>query len=108
MLGMLKKEVGLNKTTFLNLLSSIVLQGIAFFTIPIFTRVLGSEQFGLYSVFNSWAMILSIIFPLGLSNCISLGLYYFKTEYVSYKHSILMYNIIISCIFSSYDLIFPK
>lgn len=95
----LKKKVNLNSTVILNLFSVAFLQGINFISMPIFTRVLGAEQFGLYSVFNTWAMILSIIFPLGLSNCLGVGLYYFKNKYIEFKHSILIYNIILSLIF---------
>lgn len=42
-----------NKITILNILSTFLLQGIAFITTPLFTRLLGPEQFGIYSLFNS-------------------------------------------------------
>ena len=96
---LLKRQIGLNKTIVINMSSTILLQGVAFFTIPIFTRVLGTEQYGLYSVFNSWVLILSLIMPFGLSNCNNWGQYYFKNEYNNFRSSIIIYNYIVSMVF---------
>lgn len=40
---------------------SILQRGISFITVPIFTRLLSAEQYGMYSLFNSWNDILAII-----------------------------------------------
>ena len=45
----------INKITIMNICSTILLQGIAFFSAPIFTRLLGAEQYGYYSIFSSWS-----------------------------------------------------
>ena len=92
MIKLLKKEIGINKTTFLNLLSTILLQGIAFLTIPIFTRVLGSEQFGLYAVFNSWVSIFSILISLSIGSCLAPGKYYYKDEYYNFRNNIIVFS----------------
>lgn len=42
-------------------------KGIAFITVPIFTRLLTTEQYGVFSVYNSWYSILSIVATLNLS-----------------------------------------
>ena len=96
MLTLLKKEIGLNKAFFLNLLSTILLQGIAFLTIPIFSRILGSSQFGLYGIFNSWVSIISIIISLGIGSCIGSGKFFFKEEYYNFRNNIVIFNTIIS------------
>lgn len=99
MVNILNKQIGINKTTFLNLLSAAFLQGMAFLTIPIFTRVLGSEQFGLYAVFNSWTSIFSIIISLSIGSCIGSGMYYFKNDYFNFRNNIIIFNTAISIIF---------
>ena len=99
MVNILNKQIGINKTTFLNLLSAAFLQGMAFLTIPIFTRVLGSEQFGLYAVFNSWTSIFSIIISLSIGSCIGSGKYYFKNDYFNFRNNIIIFNTAISIIF---------
>lgn len=45
---------------------SILQKGIAFITVPIFTRLLSTEQYGIYSLYLSWLNILSIITSLCL------------------------------------------
>lgn len=51
-----------NKTAVFNILGPIILNGISFFTIPIFTRLLGPEQYGVVAVYTTWVGI----FPLSL------------------------------------------
>lgn len=42
-------------------------KGISFITVPIFTRLLTTDQYGVFSVYNSWYSIISIIATLNLS-----------------------------------------
>lgn len=42
-------------------ISNLVLQGISFITVPIFTRLLTTEQYGVVSVYQSWVSLISII-----------------------------------------------
>lgn len=45
---------------------SVLQKGISFITVPVFTRLLTSEQYGTYSLYMSWLQILSIITSLYL------------------------------------------
>ena len=60
-------------------LCSILQKGISFITVPIFTRLLTTEQYGTYSLYLSWLQILTII--------TSLYLYYgvFNNAMVKYE-----------------------
>lgn len=87
-----------NKTTILNIGSTILLQGIAFFTTPLFTRILGADQYGIYSVFYSWVVILSCILGLGVGNTLATGRYRFRNDYYEYRSSILLFGTIISIV----------
>ena len=95
-LNYLKKQTTINKTVSLNLLSTFILQGVSFLTLPIFSRVLGSEQYGLYSVFHSWATILSILVSLGIGSCVSSGKYYFKDEYYDFRSNVIIFTVSVS------------
>lgn len=46
---------------------SLLQKGISFITTPIFTRLLTTEEFGVYNVFQSWYQILSVFMTLNLS-----------------------------------------
>ncbi len=46
---------------------SVIQKGIALITIPLFTRILTTEQYGQFSVYQSWYQIISIFATLNLS-----------------------------------------
>ena len=88
----------INKITILNICSTILLQGITFFTTPIFTRILGSEQYGIYAILNSWLAILVCILGLGVTNTLATGRYQFRNEYYEFRSCILLFGTLISLI----------
>lgn len=51
----------LNKVAIFNMLSLVVLNGLAFFTMPIFTRLLGTENYGYYTEYASYLSILTVL-----------------------------------------------
>mgnify|MGYP004531956861 CR=1 FL=1 len=88
-------KINENKITILNIISTFMLQGIAFITTPIFTRLLGTTQFGLYSLFNSWVLITTCLMGISISSSIGTGLYTFKEHYISFRNSVLFSSTII-------------
>ena len=85
-----------NAVTLLNMLSTFILQGVVFLTTPIFTRLLGSEQYGEYSLFNSWVLILTCVMGLSMHSSIGTGYYHFGKNYKDFRNSILFTSIVIS------------
>lgn len=85
-----------NKIALINIISNLLLQGIAFFTTPIFTRILGTEQYGLYSVFNSWITIMTCILGFGTGSTIGTGMYEFKKDYYRFRSGVLLFGTILS------------
>ena len=84
------KSKSANSQTFYNVVSTIIRTGVSFFTIPIFTRILGTEQYGLYSLYLSWYNVLSCAIALGCGQGISTGMYAFKDDYPKFRSSILV------------------
>lgn len=91
----MRSKNSVNKIAFINILSNLLLQGIAFFSIPIFTRILGTEQYGLYSVFNSWVAIMACILGFGTGSTIGTGMYQFKKNYYRFRSSVLLFGTIL-------------
>ncbi len=85
-----------NKTLLLNICSTILLQGITLFTAPVFTRLLGAEQYGIYSVFNAWVSVFTCIMGFNVGSALGTGLYQFKNTYLSFRSSILLLGTLIS------------
>ena len=54
------------KATLWFLICSVIQKSLAFITTPIFTRLLTTEQYGQYSIYNSWLLIFTIITTLRL------------------------------------------
>ena len=50
-----------NRMAFFNIVSTVLVAGINFFTIPIFTRTLSPEGFGIVNIYNAWVQICTII-----------------------------------------------
>ncbi|MBP3198975.1 MAG: oligosaccharide flippase family protein [Butyrivibrio sp.] len=79
-----------NSQVFFNILSTILSSGIAFFTMPLFTRLLGAEQYGLFSVYNSWLLIFTCIMGLNVGAGIGTGYYRFSDNYSKFRNSTLL------------------
>lgn len=71
------------------MLCSFVQKGISAITVPIFTRLLSTEEYGKYNVFNTWFGILSAIFTLSLYNGIYMqGMVKYDQDRKSYTSSL--------------------
>lgn len=53
-----------NRIAFLNILSTVLLNGIAIITAPIFSRLLGDSGYGVLSIYNIWVSVIAIAFAL--------------------------------------------
>lgn len=84
-----------NNVTVLNIISVFLLQGITFFTAPLFTRLLGKEQYGLLSVYGSWVSILTCIMGFNVASSLATAKYRFD-DYYRYRSSVLLLGTIIS------------
>lgn len=93
--GVLNKN-SVNKIAIINMISTILLEGIAFFTIPIFTRILGTEQYGYYSVYYSWVTIMACILGFGTGSTIGTGMYEFKKDYYRFRSGVLLFGTVLS------------
>lgn len=55
------------KASFWFIICSVLQKGIAFIVTPLYTRILTTEQYGVYSVYQSWLSIITIFATLNLS-----------------------------------------
>lgn len=49
--------------------STVLLKGISFITMPIFTRIMSTDQYGIYSVYLTWYEMLTVVGTLSLESC---------------------------------------
>lgn len=62
-----------NRITIFNILSTVILQGLAFFTGPIFSSVLGTSNFGIATTYFAWVQVASIVFSLQAAGTVALA-----------------------------------
>lgn len=80
-------------------IGNIIIKGIPFFTIPIFTRLLTTNDFGIYSVYLSYEEILSIIIVLGISGTVKIAKFEYKDDFEKYISSVINFVVIVGTIF---------
>lgn len=86
---------------------NILVKAIPFFTLPIFTRLLGTADFGLYNIFLAYENIISILFGFGLNGTIRVAKVEFGNNFENYVSSVygfqivssLMIDLIVICVF---------
>ena len=99
---MVKKELSLSKTTWINVMGLLLVQGVSFFTTPVFSRIMGANNFGIYSTFIAWQNIFVIILPLSVGSTIGLAINEFsEDEYPKYLCSIFTMGVITTLLFSA-------
>ena len=75
---------------------NMLIKAIPFFTLPIFTRILSTSDFGLYNTYLAYESIISILLGLGLSGTIRVAKVEFKEDFERYISSIYGIQIIFS------------
>lgn len=78
---------------------NILIKGISFIALPLFTRLLSPEDFGKYNVFLSYENILNVILGLGLSGTIKVAFFDYKEDFNKYFSSIVSLTVISTILF---------
>ena len=76
-------------------ITEFFLKGITFLTIPIFTRLLSTADYGLASLYMTWVGIFTIIIGLNLNTSITKGKYDFKEDYDQFVSSIIFLSLLV-------------
>lgn len=50
--------------------ATVLQKGVSFITVPIFTRIMSTEQYGIFSVYLSWISVLTILGGMEFHTCI--------------------------------------
>ena len=90
-----EKKTSISNNATWQLIGKFFLQGIIFFTTPIFTRILTPADYGITSLFNTWVSICTLL--IGLQTYGTIGnarLKFVKEEFNKYLSSILTISVI--------------
>lgn len=93
-----------NRASFAYFVSNIVTKGLNFITIPIFTRILTTDDMGSVTIFNSWQSIIYVVVTLSMtSGSLNVALMKYRDKRDEYLSTILS---IISVSFVFFLLVF--
>ena len=91
------------------IICSVFQKGISFITVPIFTRILSAEEYGIYSLFLSWESLLTVFVTLNLSyQVFNNGMVKYKTEKDAYTTSMVGLTIVSTLVYFLIYLVFNK
>ncbi|WP_026510596.1 lipopolysaccharide biosynthesis protein [Butyrivibrio sp. LC3010] len=91
-------KVSVNSQVIYNVVGIVIRSSVVFFTMPLFTRILGTVEYGKFSVYSSWMAIIICFIGLNVSAGLSKGYYKFSNEYYQFRSSVIMLGVI-SCFF---------
>lgn len=89
-----------------NIVSVILINGINFFTIPVFTRMLGTAGYGKYSLFSTWVTFFSVFMGIKVSGSLGVGKTRFGNVYKEFRSSLLLLGTLMSGVIIGFCLIF--
>lgn len=88
-------------------LATIIQNAILFLVTPLYTRILTDEEYGVFSVYQSWQQIISIIAVLALDRCITVGFIKFSNNRKEFLSSIQTLMTLLVFLFTAAICIFP-
>ena len=90
---MFLKKSGSNRIVIYNLMGTFILNGINFVVTPIFTRLLGTENYGMFSLYLTWQSLAVIFIGLQTQAIIgNISSVYSKKERIQFFSSTLIIN----------------
>lgn len=85
-----------NRVAVLNIASTLILNGIAFFTAPIFSRLLGDSGYGALSIYNIWTSVIAIVFTMQThGTLVNARVEYKDEEQEKYQSSVMSLSVLI-------------
>ena len=87
---MKEKKYSFLKVSFWYIISNLLVKGVSFFVLPVFTNLMSPEEYGIYSVFTSYLAIFEALILFGLSSTIRLAKYTTHIDYDRYISTILV------------------
>lgn len=97
--------VNKNKITIYNIASTIILQGLAFISGPIFSGILGTSNYGVAAVYLAWVQIASTVFSLQAAGTIAIARANFSIEeQEKFQSSVLSLATLCYAVFSVFTL----
>ncbi len=92
--AVLSNKESSNKLVLYNILSTVILYAITFFSAPLFSRMLGADNYGVVQVYNTWCAFFVVILGLYTRGTLSVAKVNMDDkEFIKYQSSILFLSL---------------
>lgn len=88
--------------------ANVLIKGLSFLTLPLFSRIMTTEQFGVYNVFVSYETMLSLVVGFAIHSSLKSANLRFKDEINEYTSSVSLIYILSGCIWLLLSLVFNR
>lgn len=96
------------KASFWYTLGNILIKGLSFLTLPIFTRIMSTSDFGLYTTYVAYESILSILLSLGINASLKSAKIQFPDRINDYVSCVVCIPIVITTIVLLLSILFQE
>ncbi len=79
-------------------IGNILIKGVSFFVLPIFTRLMNTHEYGIYSVYVSYLTIFETVILLGLSSTVIIARYAKEVDFEAYISTIITMPSVLSLV----------
>lgn len=95
---MAEKKYNILKAVSWYTIGNILINGVSFFVLPVFTDLMSTDEYGIYSVYTSYLSIMSTVILLGLSSTIAVARYAKEVVFESYISTIVIIPVVLTMI----------
>ncbi len=95
---MSEKKYNILKAASWYTIGNILINGVSFFVLPIFTRLMSTYEYGVYSIYTSYLSIVSTIVLLGLSSTIIIAKFAKEVDFEAYMSTVVIIPIVFTLI----------
>ncbi len=89
------------KSSFIYTLGAVLIQGLSFITMPIYTRIISQEVFGQYSLYTSWMALIGLFIGIQTVGSLSIARVKYADEYDRYAaHALSLSTLSFVTVFS--------
>lgn len=103
------RDVAAAKSAVWYTLATLLTKGLSFITIPIFTRIMTTAEFGLFNNFAAWQIIFLALFGLESYSTLNRArLDFYGKDLQNYQFTLLTAGILLTCVLALFILIYPE
>lgn len=86
----------IQRASLLYFVATLFNKGIAFLTVPIFTRLLSTSDYGIVTTYSSWVDILTVVLSLALYMAIRIAFVDYKEEKAAFLNTVITFTLCLS------------